>query len=166
MLRLLGNSVRDKRQPFACLSFLILLALTLPCAAATGRVIKVLPFYLDLKGRHSLSPSLYERDLYQAYLLQNPEKRSGMMYDVHWKTKGTADAPLRLQVELRGIAEGNLPKQIVLEKALPSGGGWFGHWTGLILSGERYKQLGQVTGWRATLWEGDRLLGEERSFLW
>ncbi len=154
------------RRPFACLSLLILLALTLPCGAATGRVIKVLPFYLDVKGRHSLSPSLYERDVYQAYLLQNPEKRSGLMYDVHWKTKGKTAAPLRLQLELRGIAEGNLPRQLVLEKTVQSGGGWFGHWTGLVLSGEKSKELGAVTAWRATLWEGERLLGEERSFLW
>ena len=152
-------------RPVARLSLLIMLALTLPCGAATGRVIKVLPFYLDLQGRHTLSPSLFERDVYQAYLLQNPEKRSGMMYDVHWKVKGTMAAPLRLQVELRGIAEGNLPSQTVLEKAVPSGGR-SGHWTGLILSGQKYKQIGAVTAWRATLWEGDRLLGEERSFLW
>jgi hypothetical protein len=156
---------------------LIMLALALPCGAATGRVIKVLPFYLDLQGRHTRSPSLFERDVYQAYLLQNPEKRSGMMYDVHWKTKGPTAAPLRLQVELRGIAEGNLPTQAVLEQAVPSGGqkrsarllrlaGLSPHWTGLILSGQKYKQIGAVTAWRATLWEGDRLLGEQRSFLW
>jgi hypothetical protein len=154
------------RRPSACLSLLVLLALTLPCGAATGRVIKVLPFYLDLQGRHTRSPSLFERDVYQAYLLQNPEKRSGMMYDVHWKIKGRAEAPLRLQVELRGMAEGNLPSQTVLEQTVQSGGGWFGHWTGLILSGEKYKQLGTVTAWRVTLWEGTRLLGEQESFLW
>jgi hypothetical protein len=154
------------RRPIACLLLPILLALTLPCGAATGRVIKVLPFYLDLQGRHTRSPSLFERDVYQAYLLQNPEKRSGIMYDVHWKSKGKADAPLRLQVELRGIAEGNFPRQTVLEQAVQSGGGLFGRWTGLVLSGEKYRQFGEVTAWRATLWEGDRLLGEAASFLW
>jgi hypothetical protein len=146
---------------------LILLGLTLPCGAATGQVIKVLPFYLDLKGRHSRSPSLFDRDVYQAYLLQNPEKRSGMMYDVHWKAKSKTVVPLRLQIELRGAAEGNLPSHIVLEKAVQSGGGWFApQWTGLILSGEQYKQFGEVTAWHATLWEGERLLGEAASFLW
>ena len=153
------------RRPFACLTLLVLLALTLPCGAATGRVIKVLPFYLDLQGRHTRSPSLFERDVYQADLLQNPERRSGVMYDVHWKTKGRTAAPLRLQVELRGIAKGNLPSQMVLKRAVPSGGR-FGHWTGLILSGQKYKQFGEVTAWRATLWEGERLLGEQQSFLW
>jgi hypothetical protein len=154
------------RRLIAYISLLVLLALTLPCGAASGRVIKVLPFYLDLQGRHSRSPSLFDRDVYQAYLLQNPEKRSGLMYDVHWKTKGAATAPLRLQIELRGIAQGNLPKEVVIEKAVQDGGGWFGHWTGLILSGEQYKQFGEVTAWRATLWEGQTLLGESTSFLW
>ena len=150
----------------AWLSLLILLALTLPCGAASGRVIKVLPFYLDLQGRHSRSPSLFDRDVYQAYLLQNPEKRSGMMYDVHWKTKGATTAPLRLQIELRGTAEGNLPRQMVLEKVVQPGGGLLGRWTGLVLSGQNYKQFGEVTAWHATLWEGERLLGEAASFLW
>src|SRR5437899_2397501 len=34
--------------------------------AATGRIIKVLPHLLDLQGHHALSPSLYDRDAYQA----------------------------------------------------------------------------------------------------
>ena len=144
---------------------LVLLALALPCGAATGRVIKVLPFYLDRQGRHTRSPSLFERDVYQAYLFQNPEKRSGMMYDVHWKTKGAPTAPLRLRIELRGVAQGNLPSQLVLEKTVPPSG-WFGYWTSLLLTGEKYKQFGEVTAWRATLWEGQRLLGEQESFLW
>ena len=34
--------------------------------AQTGRVVKVLPLYLDLKGRDAISPSLFDRDAYQA----------------------------------------------------------------------------------------------------
>ena len=40
--------------------------------AAAGRVIKVLPLFLDLKGHDALSPSLYDRDAYQVYLRQHP----------------------------------------------------------------------------------------------
>ena len=36
--------------------------------AVTGRVVKVLPLLLDLKGQDAISPSLYDRDAYQAYL--------------------------------------------------------------------------------------------------
>ncbi len=144
---------------------MFLLALAMPAQAATGHVIKVLPFFLDAKGRHSLSPSLYERDAYQALLRQEPEKRSGIMYDVHWKTKGKPTTGFRLQVELRGIAQGTLPRQLSLEKAVQPRR-WFGSWTGLTLTGEKYKEFGEVTAWRVTLWDGDQLLDEQKSFLW
>jgi hypothetical protein len=133
--------------------------------AATGRVIKVLPHFLDLKGRHSLSPSLFERDAYQAHLRQHPEERSTMRFDVQWTTKGGVWEPLKLRLELRGIAQGNLPKQLVLEQPVQPGG-WFSHWTGLKLSHEQYVGLGEVTAWRVTLWEGSEMLGEQKSFLW
>ena len=55
----------------ALLFFVLLLGL-LPAGraaeAATGRVLKVLPFYLDAQGRDALSPSLFDRDAYQAQL--------------------------------------------------------------------------------------------------
>ena len=37
-------------------------------AARPGKISKVLPHWLDLQGRHTLSPSLLERDAYQAKL--------------------------------------------------------------------------------------------------
>ena len=33
-----------------------------------GRIVKTLPLLLDLKGQTALSPSLYDRDAYQAHL--------------------------------------------------------------------------------------------------
>ena len=73
-----------RRLLIACLS-IFLLAPTVPAGAGTGRVVKVLPHFLDLKGRHALSPSLYDRDAYQAQLRQHPEQRSGIRYDVLWR---------------------------------------------------------------------------------
>jgi len=134
--------------------------------AATGRVVKVLPQFLDLKGRNSLSPSLYERDAYQAMLRDHPERRSGMRFYVEWKTKGAVWEPLTVQVELRGIAEGNLPKQLVLWKRAENTGGRFTHWTDVPVSGADYKKIGSVTAWRVSFWEGKRLLGTQQSFLW
>ncbi len=147
---------------FALLSWL---AAALPGEAATGRVVKVLPEYLDLQGRNSLSPSLYERDAYQADLRLHPEKRSGMCFFVQWKTKGAASAPVKIRLELRGIAQGDLPRQTVLEQTVKPGG-WFRHWTRITLRDQAYKEFGEVTAWRATLWEGEKLLGEQKSFLW
>lgn len=134
--------------------------------AATGKVIKVLPQFLDLKGRTALSPSLYDRDAYQAVLRLHPERRSGIRFFVQWKARGTVAEGLKLRVELHGGAQGQLPKEMVLEENLPSKTGWFSHWAGVTLKDETYKQLGGVTAWRVTLWDGTKLLGEQRSFLW
>jgi hypothetical protein len=153
------------RRLFICLPLVCWLALTLSAQAATGRVLKVLPLFLDSKGRSALSPSLYERDAYQAVLRLNPAQRSGVRYAVQWKTKGSAAEPLKLRVELRGVAQGSLPKQLALEQAVTATR-WFGRWTDLVLSGDQYKNFGEVTAWRVTLWEGSQLLAEQRSFLW
>ena len=142
------------------------LAVTLPSHAGTGRVLKVLPEFLDLKGRSSLSPSLYERDAYQAQLRTHPAQRSGIRFFIQWKTKGGIWEPLKIKLELRGAASGNLPKQLVFDLPVENIGGWFSHWTDVTLSGEDYRQFGGVTAWRATLWEGNQLLGAEQSFLW
>jgi hypothetical protein len=128
-------------------------------------VLKVLPHFLDREGRNARAPSLYDRDAYQFFLRENPEKRSAIRFDVQWKAKGPFSDQLKLRVELRGIAQGNLPKQRVLEGPLEPPGR-FSHWSGLSLSGEDYKQFGDVTAWRVTLWENGRLLGEQTSFLW
>lgn len=134
--------------------------------AATGKVIKVLPQFLDMKGRTSLSPSLYDRDAYQAVLRLHPERRSGMRFFIEWKAKGQVVAGLRLRLELRGGAQGDMPRELILEDKLPPKTGWFSRWADLTLKEETYKELGGVTSWRVTLWDGDKLLGEQRSFLW
>ena len=148
------------------ISVLLSFAAVAAASASTGEVIKVLPEFLDLKGRNSLSPSLYERDAYQVILRDHPEQRSGIRFYIHWKTKKAPWAPLKLRVELRGSAEGNLPKRLTVDQALLNPGGLFGRWTNVTLTGEDYKNFGAVTAWRVTLWEGGTLLGEQRSYLW
>ena len=150
--------------------FLLIIA-TLVCAvpfsaaAATGRVVKVLPHFLDLKGRHSLSPSLYDRDAYQAQLRKNPGQRSGLRFDVHWRASG-ASGKLILRAELRGTAQGTQPRQTTLETELAVGKTSANHWNSLLLGGEDFKNFGEVTAWRVTLWDGEQLVGEQKSFLW
>ena len=144
------------------------MALVLPgsvALAASGRVIKILPLYLDLKGRQSLSPSLYERDAYQAELRQHPEKQSGIRFDVQWKAKNAAHAQLRLRLELRGAKTDASPSRTTLELPVQQTG-VFSHWTGMTLSGGDFRQFGELVAWRVTLWDGDALLGEQKSFLW
>ena len=131
----------------------------------TGKVIKVLPHYLDIKGQHALSPSLYERDAYQARLRNHPELRSGVRFDIEWKARADRATPLKLKVELRGIAQGSTPTQLTLEQSVTRKG-WLSQWTGIPLTGEAYKLFGELSAWRVSLWDGDRLLGEQTSFLW
>jgi hypothetical protein len=134
--------------------------------AAEDSVLKVLPEFLDLKGRNSLSPSLYERDVYQVRLRKHPELRSGMRFYIEWRTKKPVWEPLLARLELRGIAEGKLPRQLTLEQPVSNPGGPLSHWVEIDLAGEAYKTFGSVTAWRVTLWEGQTLIGRQQSFLW
>lgn len=146
---------------------LVLLAafvLAHPAAAATGKVVKVLPHFLDLNGRHAKSPSLFDRDAYQAWLRKNPSQRSGIRYDVQWRARDIFGT-LKLRVELRGIAQGNLPREKTIETELKGANG-SSHWGRLELKGDDYKAFGEVTAWRVTLWGGDTLIDEQTSYLW
>ena|SRR5882724_10295784 len=148
------------------LSVICALGFTCGVQAATGRIVKVLPEFLDLKGRNSLSPSLYERDVYQAMLRDHPERRSALRFYIQWKIKGPVWQPLTMRVEMRGIAVGDLPRQLVLEQSIENPGGSFSHWASVTLSRDEYKKIGSVTAWRVTFWEGKTLLGQEQSYLW
>ncbi len=159
------NAPYMRRSSILAVWILLLLSMA-PGWAATGRIIKVLPEFLDLKGRNSVAPSLYERDAYQAMLRDNPAKRSGMRFYIQWKIKGAAWQQLKVRVEMRGTAEGDLPKMLVLEQPAENRGSRFSHWTNVTLSSANYKNIGNVTAWRVSLWEGNTLLGEQHSFLW
>jgi hypothetical protein len=88
-----------------------------------------------------------------------------LRFYVLWKAKGPAAQLLKLRVEMRGIAQGDLPKQLTLEESAKPGG-WFGHWTEVTLTREQYKEIGTVTAWRVSLWEGEQMLSDQQSFLW
>lgn len=126
--------------------------------AASGKVVKVLPHYLDQKGRHTLSPSLYERDAYQSHLRKNPAEISTLRFDVQWRGSGN----LKLRVEARG-RKAAAPLVIDLPVKGPSA---FSKWSEVALSREQYQQLGELTAWRVTLWEDGQQLAEAKSFLW
>ncbi|HZQ46851.1 MAG TPA: hypothetical protein VFC07_07570 [Verrucomicrobiae bacterium] len=138
-------------------------------AATEGRVLKVLPQLLDKKGRNSLTPSLYDRDAYQAFLRLHPAQISALRFAVQWKAKAPESEALKLRVEIRGMAHnlapGELPRATTLEQTVHQHH-WFSHWASVNLGAEEYKTFGEVTAWRVTLWDGDRLLSEKRSFLW
>jgi len=147
--------------------FVLLLTclLAVEVQATEGRVIKVLPQFLDKKGKSTVSPSLYDRDAYQSYLLHHPKDCTGLRFAVQWKAKASGGGPLKLRVEIRGIAKGDLPKEDKIELEVHQRH-WFSHWAVVSLTGEQYKAFGSVTAWRTTLWDGNELLSEQKSFLW
>ncbi len=142
-----------------------LLALNSRAEALPGEVYKVLPQFLDKLGQASLSPSLYDRDAYQALLRRSPEKRSGLRFAVQWKARLPETEPLKLRLELRGVPVHDRLTTATRELAVRQHGR-FSHWAYVILNEEDYKKLGEVTAWRVTLWDGEKLLGEQKSFLW
>jgi hypothetical protein len=141
-----------------------LTALAFSAAAATGRINKVLPHFLDLQGHHTLTPSLYDRDAYQAQLRANPDQRSGLRFDIYWRARAEAGTRVKLRVELRSTAQGDLPSRHTLETEIKASA--TSKWTSLTLTGQDFKKFGEVTAWRVTLWDGEQLVGEQKSFLW
>jgi hypothetical protein len=142
--------------------WLALAATAFPATATEARIVKVLPHLLDLKGRHCLHPSLYERDGHQAYLRQHPAERSALRFDVQWKAARSQTGPLTLRIEAQGS---RADSPISVEREVRKRGR-FSQWTPVILAGEVYAKFGDLISWRATLWEGPKLLAEQKSFLW
>ncbi len=149
--------------PVRWVTLQILCCLLAACTvrAEPARIVKVLPQYLDQKGRHALRPSLYERDAYQAHLKKHPELCTALRFDVEWKAPGLKEAVVRMEV--RGNLKGQ-PQQAVAEGKTTKG--WLSHWNAVLLEGEAFRNLGEITAWRATLWSGGRQLAEQKSFLW
>jgi hypothetical protein len=130
--------------------------------AATARLVKVLPHFIDRQGRVALNPSLYERDAYQAHLRKTPTERGGLRFDVQWKSRNVVR--LTLKIELRGNKTGRGTTALLEEPVRPRG--LFSNWSHTTLTGEEYEKFGELSAWRATLWEGDQLIAEQKSFLW
>jgi len=152
------------RRIFTLLLLLGSLAPVFAAGTGTGRVLKVLPLFLDLNGHDAISPSLYDRDAYQVYLRAHTNEISAVRFDVLWKASGADNAKFKLRIELRGVGAGGLPKQSVLEQEVTPK--FFRSWTSIALGGDDYKNFGEVIAWRTTLWSGDQMLAEQKSFLW
>jgi len=149
------------------LMMLLLLLAVLPAfgdGVEKGRIVKMLPLFLNAKGHDALSPSLYDRDAYQAYLRQHPDEISAIRFDVLWQVEDPAAAEYKLRIELRGIGAGGKPTRSTLEADSPPP--LLRRWNSLVLGGANYRNFGDLVAWRATLWRGDQLLSEQKSFLW
>lgn len=150
---------------FLKIAAIILVSFALASFSGFGseaKIIKVLPHYIDKDGNHTVSPSLFARDAYQYHLRRNPEKCEGVRFDVQWKA--LKPEGLKVRVEMRGTAD-NAGKIFTIEKPLKKET-FFGRWMTLKIEGDEFKKMGMLLAWRVTLWDGDKLLSEQKSFLW
>jgi hypothetical protein len=132
--------------------------------AVSGRLLKVLPFLLDQHGRNATSPSLFDRDAYQAYLREHTNQISAVRFDVLWTATKSPDEKIKIAVELRGVGTNSVPRLETLETNVVPG--TYRRWTAIPLAGEDFKNFGSVVAWRVRLWNGGQMLGEQKSFLW
>ena len=147
------------RIPQLAAAFLLLAVLSSANAARPGKISKVLPHWLDQQGRHTLSPSLLERDAYQAKLRADRSLCSGIRFDVKWSKNTSVNVKLQLELRVTGGT-----KPIVLEQAIkPSRRGG---WDAVTLDGDAFKAIGKIVAWQVRLLDGDIELAKRRSFLW
>src|ERR1051326_4940456 len=90
-LSLFFNRARNSSMRRPILILALCFTMCAAASAATGGVVKVLPQFLDLKGRSAISPSLYDRDAYQAHLREHTNEISGIRFAVQWKAHGASD---------------------------------------------------------------------------
>jgi hypothetical protein len=119
---------------------------------------------MDTNGAVATTPSLFDRDAYQAWLMEHTNEVSGIRFDVCWKARHADRQTLKLRVELRGVGAGGMPTEAVLEQTVTPK--IFHHWISLTLAGQSYKKLRTLAAWRATLWNGQQEISEQKSFLW
>jgi len=134
-------------------------------ASGDARILKVLPHLLDQKGRHTLSPSLFERDAYQAHLKDHPEEVSTLRFDVNWRLKIRTDAKLKLRVEVR-FGDGDTIKTVRAEAPLRPKKLRRRGWSSVALDKKTFRAGAQLIAWRVTVWDGDKQMASKHSFLW
>lgn len=143
---------------------MLVLFVALPGRATEAQqVIKVLPHLLDKQGRHALSPSLFDRDAYQAWLRARPAEQSGIRYDVQWKS--LEPGKFTLQLELVGrVDNGEVRRKLIkLEVTTKSR---LSQWSGILFGGDDFKKFGPIVAWRVSLWRDGKMVAKQQSFLW
>jgi hypothetical protein len=163
-----SRSPRNSRQ-IAGWIFVALILLACFCGAsnaheAQAKVIKVLPQLLDIKGRHTLSPSLYERDAYQFYLRKHPKEQMGLRLAIEWKAPDAAKRKLQIRAELRGVISNDV-HTVTLEQPAKKQG-WLGNWSEVRLTGQQFVTFGNLIAWRVTLLDDGHPIARQESFIW
>src|SRR6476661_2792930 len=124
-------------------AFFTAVALASALHAGEGRIVKTLPHFLDAQGRHTIHPSLFERDGYQANLRAHPELCSGMRFDVQWKAHELANGKLKLEIR----AANTPPRQMETFEHPLKKGALFSRWASIPIGSEDFKRLGSIIAW-------------------
>lgn len=156
------NSASSLLKLLACLLCMFLFAFE--SEAGSIKIFKVLPHYLDLEGRHTLSPSLFERDRYQSLLRTQPEKCSTIRFDIQWRNTLRSSENLTLMVEVRPSKQGE--KTISFTEKLPSRKSIWSKWCKVKIPEEMFKEIENVGAWKVTIRDGEEVLKEYPSFMW
>ena len=133
-------------------------------AMPAGRIIKTMPLLLDTKGHDAVSPSLFDRDAYQAYLREHTNEVSALRFDILWQVRKPTTGNWKLRLELRGVEVDGAPQLRTFETAIKAPS--LRHWDAITLNGADYQRFGQIVAWRSTLWHDDIQISEQKSFLW
>lgn len=132
--------------------------------ADEASIVKVLPHFLDLRGRASLAPGLFQRDAYQGQLRMDPKQVSGMRFNIQWKAKGIPAKELVLKVWLK--TAGRNPNEPLELTAPIRGNRRWSRWSAVPYDGKLFTDNGQVLAWKVELRRGETPLATQTSFLW
>ena len=102
--------------------------------------------------------------IFRGGVFRHPHLRTSLRLEVLWKAKGVDWAKTKLRAELRGLLTNSL-QTVTLEEPVKKSG-FLGSWAEFNIAGDEFKKFGELVAWRVTLWEGDRQLSEQESFLW
>lgn len=134
-------------------------------ASSEIKIVKTLRHLLDKQGRHTLSPSLLDRDAYQAFLREHPEDVTGLRFDVQWRRDKRDRSELKMRVEIRhgsGSAIETMTRTVPVESPSRRRS----HWQQIAISNENYQALHEVIAWRVSIWQDGTELASQESFLW
>jgi hypothetical protein len=142
------------------------LALTFLGACSNGDpALKVKQFHLrEVSAERSQDPFVRgeeQRRFFGAVSMAERKLRLGQYYTVSWRNPA-AGAPVRVVFEYRQAA--TTDKVLTLENTFPAaakaGQGEF------AIIGNDYQTNGRVLAWQVTVFRGDEIVGQRRSFMW
>lgn len=141
--------------------FAIMNLLMMPLTEASPKIVKAFQHLIDAAGRHTLSPSLLDRDAYQAHLRSHPEKVKALCFDIQVKLKNKE--PHTLKLELRHGRGGNV-ESLIREISITKKG--HSQWNRITIDEDDFASLGEIIAWKITLFKDDITLSSQESFLW